>query len=81
MDSPTKAQIQKHLQSLKSAVLYLELCLQDGADHKQLNLASKGIVLSAAFMDERIRKLTEQGSLPPPDRSKAHPTQEGSEFN
>jgi hypothetical protein len=56
MDSPTKAQIQKHLQSLKSAVLYLELCLQDGADHKQLNLASKGIVLSAAFMDERIRK-------------------------
>ena len=51
MDSSTKAQIQKHLQSLKSAVLYLELCLQDGADHKQLNLASKGIVLSAAFMD------------------------------
>ena len=81
MDSPTKAQIQKHLQSLKSAVLYSELCLQDGADHKQLNLASKGIVLSAAFMDERIRKLTEQASLPPPERSKAHPTQEGSEFN
>src|SRR5439155_15583172 len=59
----------------------LELFLQDGADHKQLNLASKGIVLSAAFMDEQIRKLTEQGPLRLTDRSKAHPAREGSESN
>jgi hypothetical protein len=65
MDAPADEQINEYMECLKSEIGELETCLQNGTTIKQLCIASKRVVFTAAQLDEMIlRSLTSERKYP-----------------